>query len=321
MIPSQSQLRPVLQALLVTFLWSTSFIIIKWGLAEIPPLTFAGLRYSIAFLALLPLALAPKYRHQIKSLTPRQWAKLASLGVLFYSLTQGTLFLGLSLLPSVTVSLVLNFTPVIVVLMSKIFIQEAPTRLQVAGIIFFIAGILVYFFPIKLQAGEGLGLIIMLIGVLVNAGSSTLGREINRSGAIAPVIVTVVSMGSGSLLLLLIGIAKDGIPAFGLSNGLYLLWMAVINTAFAFTLWNVTLRSLTAVQSSIINGTMLIQIALLAWIFLGESISLKGGAGMLLAATGALMVQIKFAKRQTPTTPRRCKPNTTLSRALSAVGT
>ncbi|MBU2447314.1 MAG: EamA family transporter, partial [Bacteroidetes bacterium] len=44
----------VLQALLVTFLWSTSFIIIKWGLAEIPPITFAGYRYFLAFIIFAP---------------------------------------------------------------------------------------------------------------------------------------------------------------------------------------------------------------------------------------------------------------------------
>ena len=47
-------LKAVLLAVLVTFLWSTSFIIIKWGLIEIPPLTFAGLRYFIAFVFLFP---------------------------------------------------------------------------------------------------------------------------------------------------------------------------------------------------------------------------------------------------------------------------
>ena len=40
--------RAVLQALLVTFLWSTSWVLIKFGLTGIPPLTFAGLRYSLA---------------------------------------------------------------------------------------------------------------------------------------------------------------------------------------------------------------------------------------------------------------------------------
>ena len=47
-------------------------------------------------------------------------------------------------------------------------------------------------------------------------------------------------------------------------------------------------------ESSIINGTMLIQIAVLAWIFLGEAITIQEGIGMIIAATGALLVQLKF---------------------------
>ncbi len=66
-----------------------------------------------------------------------------------------------------------------------------------------------------------------------------------------------------------------------------------MNTAFAFTLWNLTLRSLSAMESSIINGTMLIQIAILAWIFLGENITVQEGIGMSIAAIGAVFVQIK----------------------------
>ncbi len=46
--------RAVLEALLVTFLWSTSWILMRIGLREIPALTFAGLRYTIAALVLLP---------------------------------------------------------------------------------------------------------------------------------------------------------------------------------------------------------------------------------------------------------------------------
>lgn len=288
---------PILQALLVTFLWSTSFIIIKWGLSEIPPLTFAGLRYTIAFLVLLPWALSPKYRSALTALRPRQWTRLAFLGVLFYSLTQGAMFMGLSLLPSVTVSLMLNFSPIVVAVMGMIFINEVPTRIQGIGTALFIGGILVYFYPVSFIHSEWLGLMVMIIGVLVNAGSSLLGRTINHNDDIPPLIVTVVSMGIGAIILLIIGLARDGVPHIGWTNGVLLIWMAVINTAVAFTIWNVTLRSLTAMQSSIINGTMLIQIAILAWIFLGESISLKAGIGMTIATGGAIMVQLKFGRK------------------------
>jgi len=60
----------------------------------------------------------------------------------------------------------------------------------------------------------------------------------------------------------------------------------------AFTLWNLTLRTLTVAQSSMINNTMLIQIAVLAWIFLGEHLSWVQIAGLLVAAVGAALVQI-----------------------------
>jgi drug/metabolite transporter (DMT)-like permease len=109
-------------------------------------------------------------------------------------------------------------------------------------------------------------------------------------------------MGIGGILLLLSGIFLQGLPSISFVNLLYLLWLAVINTAFAFTLWNFTLRTLTAMESSIINGTMLIQIAVLAWVFLGEAITAKEGVGMLIAALGAMLVQIKFkgTKNRTP---------------------
>ncbi len=288
-----SQFASISIALLVTFLWSTSFVIIKIGLAEIPPLTFAGLRYTIAFIALLPLAFSKKVKSEIKNLQKSDWVKLVLLGFTFYTFTQGAQFLGLSLLPAVTVSLLLNFTPIVVAVMGIFILSEKPTFLQWAGALLFIIGVLVYFYPVLLSGNQTLGLIVMGFGVLANAGSAIIGRDVNRTSSISPVTITVISMGIGGLVLFVSGISIQGLPAISSTNILYLLWLAIINTAFAFTLWNLTLRTLTAMESSIINGTMLIQIAILAWIFLGEAITSKEGIGMLIAALGAVLVQIK----------------------------
>jgi len=277
-------------------LWSTSFIIIKWGLKEIPPLTYAGLRYFLAFLCLLPLAFNKKRIAEIKSITRNDWLLLSALGLLFYTFTQGTQFLGLSLLPAVTVSLLLNFTPIVVAVMGIILLSEKPTILQWGGAVLFIAGIITYFIPVDLSENQTLGIAVMVVGVLANSGSAVLGRSINRSAKYSPVTITIISMGFGSVIILALGIVFQGLPEISFSTTIYLLWLAVINTALAFTLWNLTLRKLTAMESSIINGTMLIQIALLAWIFLGESISIKEGAGMFIAAAGAVLVQLKRKK-------------------------
>ena len=283
----------IFQALLVTFLWSTSFIIIKWGLFEIPPITYAGLRYFIAFLCFIPFIFRKKYIAEIKQLKPFQWKKLILLGFVFYTFTQGAQFLGLSLLPSVTVSLMLNFTPIIVAIMAIFLLSEKPTTIQWIGSSLFIVGIITYFLPISLIANQAIGLLVMLIGVLANAISAIIGRDINRNKDISPLVITFISMGVGAIILIIIGFSMNGIPEISFKTWGFLLWLAVINTAFAFTLWNLTLRTLTAMESSIINGTMLIQIAILAWYFLGETITFKEGIGMTIAAFGAVLVQIK----------------------------
>jgi drug/metabolite transporter (DMT)-like permease len=291
---STSHVTAILQALLVTFLWSTSFIIIKLGLSEIPPLTYAGMRYFIAFLVFIPFMLRQKNINQIKQLNSRQIKKLFLLGLIFYAFTQGTQFVGLSLLPSVTVSLMLNFTPIVVAVLGIIWLNEKPTIIQWVGTSIFIVGIVVYFIPLNTIVSQGIGILVMVVGVAANALSSILGRDINRQKNISPLVVTFISMGFGSIILFSTGLIKDGIPEIGITTWLLLLWLALVNTAFAFTLWNKTLRSLSAMESSIINGTMLIQIAFLAWIFLGESITIYKGIGMGIAAIGALLVQLKF---------------------------
>ena len=293
---NQSHLKTILLAVFVTFLWSTSFVIVKIGLTEIPPITFAGLRYSIAFVCLLPLAFTKRNSSVIKNLGKRDWYKLILLGFLFYAFTQGTQFIGLSLLPAVTVSLWLNFTPLIVAVMAIFLINEYPTKLQWIGVVIFMLGIVTYFFPVALSEKQETGLIVMTIGVLANSGSAVLGRNINREAKINPVVVTIISMGIGSLILLATGLLVQGLPPISLQNILYLLWLALINTALAFTIWNLTLQTLSAMESSIINGIMLIQIALLAWIFLGEAITIKEGVGMLIAALGAILVQFRIRK-------------------------
>lgn len=295
-----SHLTSILLALLVTFLWSTSFVIIKIGLAEIPPLTFAGLRYTIAFICLLPFAFTKTNSAVIINLGKNDWFKLVLLGFLFYAFTQGTQFIGLSLLPAVTVSLWLNFTPLIVAVMAIFLINEFPTKLQWLGVVLFIFGICTYFFPVALSEDQKLDLIVMTIGVLANSASAVLGRNINRGGRINPIVVTIISMGIGSVILLVTGIIIQGFPSISTENILYLLWLAVVNTAFAFTIWNFTLRTLSAMESSIINGTMLIQIAVLAWIFLGEAVSFQKGIGMLIAASGVILVQFKKRKQVSP---------------------
>ena len=289
------RIKAILQAILVTVLWASSWILIKVGLNNnIPPISFAGLRYGLAWICLTPLVLfKPDHRSAIKNFSRTDWLQLGSLGLIFYSFTQGSQFLGLLYLPAAMLNLLLNLTPVIVGFLGVAFLNNRPAPTQWFGIGLATLGVGIYFLPLSLPKTQVVGLVVGIIGILSNAGSSILGREINRQKKLSPLVVTFVSMGIGSLLLLGIGAATQGFGSLRIRDWAIIVWLAVINTAFAFTLWNNTLRILTAVESSVINSLMMPQIAILAYVFLGETLNIKEICGLVFVGFGVLIVQIK----------------------------
>ncbi|MBN1120890.1 MAG: EamA family transporter [Anaerolineae bacterium] len=297
MAKSSSRVKAILLALLVTVLWSSSWVLIKIGLADIPPLLFAGLRYVWAFLVLLVVVMSSRDRRaELRTISGRDWRRIAALGLISYALTQGLMYVALSYLEAVTLSLMLNFTSVVVALIGIVWLREMPTGLQWLGVAIYLGGTVVYFYPAGLAGIESAGLIIGGIVVLANAISSLLGREVNREKTVSPLMVTVTSMGIGSLTLLAVALIIHGLPRIDLLGWAIIGWLAVVNSALAFTLWNHTQRTLSATESSVINNTMLIQIAVLAWLFLGEEITGIEVIGLALAVVGILLVQVRGRK-------------------------
>jgi drug/metabolite transporter (DMT)-like permease len=294
---ASSRFKAILLALFVTVLWSSSWVLIKFGLEDIPPLTFSGLRYVWAFLVLLPIALrSPARRATIRRLPRPDWLRLGLLGLVYYTATQGLMYIALAHLHANTLSLMLNFTSVVVAALGIFWLGELPTPLQWAGVAVYLAGVVAYFTPMGI-AEPAAGLIAGGVVVITNAISALLGREINRAGTLDALTVSLVSMGIGSITLLALGITIQGLPRIDLVGWLIVGWLAVVNSALAFTLWNHTQRTLSATESSVINSTMLIQIAALAWVFLGEALTPREIGGMALAALGILLVQVRGRQR------------------------
>lgn len=284
----------VLQALLVSLLWSTSWVLIKFNIQDIPPLTFAGIRYVLGTIFLFVfVAYRRKGLQAIRSLTSPQWKRLAFYGLIYYMIAQGSQYIGLTYLPATTVNLILSFASMITAVLGIFLLKEIPTPVQWSGVALSLGGAALYFLPVQLPAGTWIGLGAALVSMLGNAWGGLIGREINKRGDVPAEIVTVVSMGIGSVVMLFTGLFTEPFPHLTLTAWLAILWMAAVNTAFCFTLWNMTMRHLTAVESSIIGNTMMIYIPILAVIFLQESLNLKEVSGLALAAAGVLLVQMR----------------------------
>lgn len=282
----------VLQALLVTILWSSSYVLIKAGLQSIPAITFAGLRYVLATVVLAPLFVYHGYHQTVRQLERRELGILVLLGLCLYTVTQGAQFVALQYLRAATISLLLNFTPAVVALLAIPTLGERPSARQWMGIGVLLVGVGVYFYPFDYKTAALVGVAVMLVGLGGNAAGSILGRRINRDGLLSPLAVTTISMGIGSVVLLTGGVAFQGLPALTVESWAIVVWLAVVNTAFAFTLWNKTLQTLSATESSVITNTMLVQIAILGWAFLGESLSQLDLVGLVLVMVGVFVVQV-----------------------------
>lgn len=87
-------------------------------------------------------------------------------------------------------------------------------------------------------------------------------------------------------------------PRLTLTHWVIIVRLAVVTSAFGFTLWNDALRTVSAMESSVINDTMLFQIALLAWVFLGERLSGPEAVEIALAGLGMLLMQMRRAERR-----------------------
>ncbi|HSK94285.1 MAG TPA: DMT family transporter [Candidatus Angelobacter sp.] len=288
----------MLQALLVTFLWSTSWVLIKIGLDDLDmaPISFAGLRYALAAVILLPFGLrAMRARTNHVPLDARLAARVAIYGLLFVAVAQGGQFAALALLPATAVSLMLASIPAAVAILALAGSRERATIGQAAGIGLLTVGAALYFGPFEVEPGTELGFLAAGVCVLAAAFSAHLGRSLARDaiGRLGgPIGLTATSMAVGGGALLVVGLVLEGWPALDPVGWLIIGWLAVVNTALAFTLWNHTLRILTAVESSVVNNTMTIQIAILAVVILGEELGGLQVGGLVLAAVGAAIVQL-----------------------------
>jgi drug/metabolite transporter (DMT)-like permease len=141
-----------------------------------------------------------------------------------------------------------------------------------------------------------LGILVVVFSLIANAFSAIIGREINRSKQVSALVVTAISMMIGAILLLVAGFLSTPVFVLSMNGIIIIVWLAVVNTALAFTLWNWTMQRLTALESTIINSTMLVQIAILSLVFLGEFLAVLDWIGIVLVMVAAMLIPVLRTK-------------------------
>ncbi len=288
----RDRLLSVLEALLVTFLWSSSYVLVKIGLdqIQIPPLTLVALRYAVASAVLIPLAIRRGSSSMLGD--PKFLTRIAILGLTGYAVAQGLQCLGLFYLPAVSVTFILNFTPVFVLAMGVFALGEHPTKAQLGGMGLVLVGAYL-FFNDPLSGSSPVGILITLFSGLGWAAYMVYSRYTFVREEFDLLGLTAFSMGAGTLILVVAALVFEGVSSVPLSGWGIIVWLGVVNTALAFFLWNHALQRLEAFETSILQNTMLIQIAVLSWVFLGERLTGMKLVAMAMVFFGVLTVQLR----------------------------
>jgi drug/metabolite transporter (DMT)-like permease len=286
--------RAALAALFVTLLWSSSWVIMRVGMddEDLPPLTFAGLRYAVATVVLGVITTArPATRAEVRALSGPAVRRLALLGVVFYAINQGAVFVAVEAQTVATTSLVLSLTPLLVAAASGPLLREHPSTNLLVGALLVPIGAAAYLSGDLGATAVGMTAAVLALGA--NTTASLFGRSVNRAEHTTPLVTTTVSMAVGAVLLLGAGLMVDGFVSLSAKAVVIVVWLAVVNTALAFTLWNLSLRRLGAGESAVINNTMLLQIALLGWVFLDEAPTGLQWVGLVVVSAGIALSQLR----------------------------
>jgi drug/metabolite transporter (DMT)-like permease len=277
-----------LYALLVA-IWSSTWVAIRFGLEDTPPLLGAGVRFVAA--GLLLLAITAARRRPL-----RTDAALASiLGVLPFALAYGLIYWAEQSVPSGLAAVLFGVMPLYVALLAAVLLPaEHIHRRLVGGVLVAIAGLAVAFGE-SVALGDGAHPLLAAAAMLVAPMASAAGNvAIKRRGAgLDAVVLNGWAMTGGGLLLLVASAPAEDWGAAAWTGQAFgaIAYLALAGTALSFVVLTILLGELPAVTMSYIP--LLLPFGALAFgaALYDETVTAAAAAGAALVAAGLLVAQ------------------------------
>jgi len=216
--------------------WGSTWLVIKIGLRDLPPLTFAGIRMGVACLLLVPFALAARW-----NLSRREVLFVAVAGFLQIGLSYAFLFIATQWIASGLAAILFASFPIWVALFAHFLLPNEPlTGKAVAAAALGLAGVGVIEAPAlgRLVSSPGgplaAGGALVLASALVSAYANVLNKK-SLSG-VPPVLNVWGQTLMGSIVLLLASaILERGAPVVWTTSAvLSLAYLAIFGTALTF---------------------------------------------------------------------------------------
>ena len=272
-------------------IWSSTWLVIKIGLRDLPPISYAGIRFVVAIIVLLAVS-ASRVR-----LLPRRrsdYALLAFTGVLMFAVNYGLLFWG-ELHVSSGLAAVLQATiPIFGMVFAHLILPDEPMRLQkFAGSLLALGGVAII--CARLLGFNGLMAFWGGLGIVFGAAGAAFSNVLLKARVLrlAPAMIAAWQMIFGTVPLLVAGFIVEGNPLRFHWSGLSifcLLYLAVMGSALAFLLLYWLLPRMTVTNLQTISLITPPGAVALGWAVGGEKFSLWSLVGACLVLAGVWMI-------------------------------
>jgi len=282
----------LLSALLCTFIWGTTFIAQDTGMDNIGPFTFNAVRFFVAFLSVVPLALIFEKKNFTKSIQKNK-RKFTNLAILIgLSLFLGSAVQQVALLYT-DVANAAFFTVFYVPMVPFIifFIYKKPIHWSIWPSVFLcVMGgyLLTNFYSATVRIGDALVIIgaffwsthIIFTGKIIKDYNLPL-----TIGAIQTLIVSILSLAVGLIF-------EDFIWSNIIKEKFQILYAGILSGGLAFVLQIYAQKNISPAPSAIIFSLEGVFATIAAWILLSQVLNINNLFGCMFILFGVLFSQL-----------------------------
>jgi len=301
-MPNQSNKLAIAAAYIVLcVVWSSTWLAIKVGLRDLPPISFVAIRFIVAIAVLVAVSIG---RVRLLPLHRSDYLLLCFTGLLMFGLNYPLLFWGEKYVSSGLAAVLQATIPIFGMLFAHWFLPDEPLRWQrLTGALLALGGVALICGRLLDRGGVlafwgGFGIVLGAAGA---AFSNVLLKR--RALEVAPAMIAAWQMLFGILPLVALGFAFEGNPVhfhWSTMSMFCLLYLAVIGSALTFLLLYWLLPRMTVTNLQTISLITPPGAVVLGWFLGGETFSAASLLGACLVLAGVWIIFRKIAPAPPP---------------------
>ncbi|MBB6446172.1 DMT family transporter [Bacillus benzoevorans] len=284
---------------LAASLWGGMYVVSKFVLDFIPPLTLVWLRYVIAFVCLFAIlrVFELKNKTRVKK-TKQDWLLLAWIGFIGYFVSISFQFIGTKLSDAHTGSLITSATPAFIVIFARFILKEKLTMRKMISMFIATLGVVIVV-GWSVEAGTHLWGSVILVGAAVTWALLSIYVKV-ASERFSSLVITTYAVLFALIFttpLMIWELQKNELFYQNAVIILGVLYLGVVSTAGAFFLWNKGMELMDAGVGSLFFFFQPIVGSFLGWALLNEELNANFFIGGLFIAAGVVIVTFQGKKK------------------------